>query len=90
MTAMIIYCHDIFRVNSVLSSYYENGQIEYKIHYKNGNKDGEWISYYENGRIKGKINYKNGKEDDGEWVSYYEDGQIKEKRTYKDGKRVDN
>ena len=44
-------------------SYYENGEVEFKRHYQDGQLIGIWERYYENGQVKGKTNYKNGKED---------------------------
>jgi len=39
--------------------YYENGNVQTKLNYKNGKKDGECLSYYKNGQLKFKVEYKN-------------------------------
>jgi antitoxin component YwqK of YwqJK toxin-antitoxin module len=53
--------------------------------FKNGRKDGAWVSYYQNGQLRYKDNYKNG-ETEGAWVGYYENGQLWYKKNYKNGK----
>ena len=53
--------------------------------YKNGKKEGEWVSYDDNGQLLGKGSFKNGKRD-GEWA-YYHDGQLWNKGNYKNGKK---
>ena len=57
--------------------------------FKNGKKDGPWVSYHENGQLWTKGTYKNGKKD-GPWVGYEDDGTVWEKYTgtFKDGKKV--
>jgi hypothetical protein len=54
--------------------------------FKNGKKDGPWISYHKNGQLDSKGTRKNGKKD-GPWVRYHDNGQLWFKGTYKDGKR---
>ena len=54
--------------------------------YKDGNKDGEWISYCEHGNIIEEGNYKDGKKY-GKWISYLEDGQIWYEGNYHEGKK---
>ena len=51
------------------------GKVTGKVqgNYKNGKKEGEWVSYDDNGQLSGKGNFKNGRRD-GEWV-YYHDKQ---------------
>ena len=53
--------------------------------YKNGKKEGEWVSYDDNGQLSGKGSFKNGKRD-GEWF-YYHDKQLWSKGSYKNGKK---
>ncbi|MCK5779917.1 MAG: hypothetical protein KAH04_02805, partial [Psychrilyobacter sp.] len=45
-------------MNGEYTKYYENGQIEIKTTFKDGEKNGEYISYYENGQIRNKTTYK--------------------------------
>ena len=55
--------------------------------FKNGKRDGSWVSYHKNGQLWSKGTYKNG-ELDGPRVSYYDNGQLDFKGTYKDGEKV--
>jgi antitoxin component YwqK of YwqJK toxin-antitoxin module len=65
-------------------NYYEDGQLNFRKNYKDGQRDvlTEW--YYENGQLEMRGNYKDG-DLDGSYESYYEDGQLKEKKTYTNG-----
>ena len=65
--------------NGKAIAYYENGQIERKGNYENGELDGEYIVYYENGQIGVKSNYKNG-ELHGKFIWYYEKKKIRVKK----------
>ena len=59
-----------------------------KGNYKNGKKDGDWVSYWEDGNLLAKGVYKNG-EMDGDWVGYWEGGESMELTgTYKDGVKI--
>ena len=64
--------------------FYENGQLEQRRTYNNGEMDGLWESYYENGQLQLRGNYKNGKLD-GPYETFHDNGQIKERLFYKDG-----
>ena len=57
--------------------------------FKNGKKEGPWVSYYDNGQLRSKGTYKNDKKE-GPWVSYNKDGTVDEDwtGTYKDGKKI--
>ena len=50
--------------------------------FKNGKRDGSWLSYWENGKLQSKTNHKNGKPE-GSWVSYHLNGQLRDKGQYK-------
>ena len=54
--------------------------------FKNGEKDGAWVSYWENGQLFYKENYKNGMKD-GTWARYYESGQLWSTDNYESGFR---
>ena len=54
--------------------------------FKNGKRDGAWVTYHENGQLQSKGNYKNGKWD-GAWVYYHDHGQFWSKGNYKNGKK---
>jgi hypothetical protein len=53
--------------------------------FKNGKKDGTWVSYHKNGQLSGKGNFKNG-EMEGAWVRYWDNGQLFYKGNFKNGK----
>jgi len=65
--------------------FHENGQLEIKRNYKDGELEGLYENYYENGQLEIKGNYKDG-ELDGFSEYYYASGQLKAKGNYKDGK----
>ena len=54
--------------------------------FKNGKREGLWVSYHKNGKIGIKEIYKDGKRD-GFYEMYYEYGQLLDKGNYKNGKR---
>ena len=54
--------------------------------FKNGVKDGAWVSYWSSGQLESKVNFKNGKKE-GAWVRYYYDGQIHWKGNLKNSKQ---
>ena len=65
------------------------GEIDEELkrgNYKEGQRDGTWISYHENGQLKYKGDYKNGRQE-GTWIGYHENGQLHYKGEYKNGKR---
>ena len=66
-------------------SYYENGQLETKGNYKDGNEEGLREGYFDNGQLEYKTNYKDGKLV-GLVENYYENGQLQLKGNYKDEK----
>ena len=57
----------------------------YQGSFKDGMKDGPFVSYLSSGQLHHKGTYKDGKED-GTWFFYYVGGQLFFKGTYKDGK----
>ena len=57
---------------------------EYQGSFRDGKRDGPWVSYYYNGQLKWKGNYKDGKVD-GPFVSHYDNGQLQSQGTTKDG-----
>ena len=44
--------------------------------FKNGKKEGDWVSYHDNGQL------------DGKWTEWDENGQIKSEKNYKDGECI--
>jgi len=53
--------------------------------FKDGKRDGPWVSYHDNGQLHWKGTYKDG-EWDGPWVNYWDNGQLQSKKIYKNGK----
>ena len=53
--------------------------------FKNGKRNGEWLTFYGNGQLQFLQTFKDG-ELDGLWESYYENGQLRRKGNFKDGK----
>ena len=53
--------------------------------YKDGKKDGKWISYCKHDHKIEEGNYKDGLKQ-GKWISYFEDGKIWYEGNYKNGK----
>ena len=54
--------------------------------FKDGKKDGPWVTYWDNRQLRAKGTYKDEKRD-GPWVTYWFNGQLRTKGTYKDGKK---
>ena len=63
--------------------YYEEGNIQSIVPYKNNLVEGLIIRYYENGNIKEEVNYKNDKMN-GEAKSYDENGKLNGRTLFKD------
>ena len=70
----------------IWEEYYDDGQLESKVSYKDGKRDGIWERYYFNGQLKSKGLYKNDNYD-GIWEYYYFNGQLSSKGLYKNGKQ---
>ena len=68
--------------------YYEEGNIQSIVPYKNNLVEGLIIRYYENGNIKEEVNYKNDKMN-GEAKSYDENGKLNGKTIFKDDVKLE-
>jgi hypothetical protein len=57
--------------------------------FKDGKRDGPWVSYWDNGQLWSKGTYKDGMKV-GPWVGFLQDGTVNEKDTgtFKDGVKV--
>jgi len=57
--------------------------------YKDGKRDGPWVSYHDNGQLFQKGSYKDGNAD-GPWVGYMKDGTVDDNLTgtFKNGEKV--
>mgnify|MGYP000029343814 CR=1 FL=1 len=71
--------HGLFEV------YHENGKLQTKENWKDGEGDGVWEIYYENGQLFRKSNWKDGKEE-GLREFFTQNGQLQHAINYKDGK----
>ena len=83
-------------VGSSNYDYYENGQLSFSGHIKDGKFyqidsdipcSGNFKFYYDNGQLSCSGNFKDG-EPDGLFKHYYENGQLESSRNYKDGKLI--
>ena len=68
--------------------YYEEGNIQSIVPYKNNLVEGLVITYYENGNIKEEVNYKNDKMN-GEAKSYDENGKLNGRTIFKDNIKLE-
>ena len=66
-------------------AYHENGRLEIKCTYKDGEYNGQYEEYWHNGQLTKKCTYKDGYED-GSCEKYQPNGRLWGKCTYKDGK----
>ncbi len=57
------------------ATYYPDGQVRLEGEYKNGKKDGHWVSYYENGHKWSEGYYTNGI-NNGETTTWHENGEV--------------
>jgi antitoxin component YwqK of YwqJK toxin-antitoxin module len=81
--------NDLFEIKGIyynkLTEVPFTGKIDGKTKgsFKNGKRDGSWLSYWANGKLKSKGNYKNDNLE-GSWTEYYDNGQLFYKGKYKD------
>lgn len=68
--------------------YYEEGNIESIVHFRNNIVEGLTITYYENGNIDEEVNYKNNKMN-GEAKSYDENGKLNGRTIFKDNIKLE-
>ena len=69
--------------------YYENGQLEKKVTYKDGVKNGLYENYYENGQSHYKHTFKDGKLHGLYEVHYRNGTEVYSPRCYQNGQEVD-
>ena len=72
--------------NGLKTNWYDNGEMEGQVNFKNGKMDGLFKGWYENGKKKSEKNYKDGKRD-GSSVMWYENGQKMEEIMYKNDQK---
>ena len=76
----------VYSQTDSLIEYYNNGNIESIVHYKNGVRDGEAKFYWENGNIKRELSYFNGRID-GLVRNYNKKGILQEMFSIENNKR---
>ena len=87
---LVIRNETTYEVNSdtpftgVSLTYHENGQVEVRITFKDGNQDGLLERYFENGQLALTENYTNGNFD-GLAEAYFENGTVRLTRNYTNG-----
>jgi len=69
------------------TTYYENKQIQIDGEYKDGKRNGLWVSWYMNGKKWSEGSYKNGKSE-GRRVTYFENGKVRYEGMYKNDQRT--
>jgi antitoxin component YwqK of YwqJK toxin-antitoxin module len=79
------YYKDGSRADGISKGWHRNGQLKSKETYKDGKKEGKWISWYPNGQKEWERMMKSG-ERDGLVTEWYENGEKRSEGTYKDGK----
>ena len=67
--------------------YYQNKQVEMTGAYKNGKREGYWVSYYDNGNKWSEGYYKNGMSD-GKRTTYFDSGKVRYIGYYRNDRRV--
>ena len=64
--------------------YYQEGEIQSKLHYKNGIRTGKWEFFHVNGQLE-KVVYLVNDKPDGEYQEWWNNGTLKEEGRYKNG-----
>lgn len=79
---------DTLNCDSIVQVFYKNGQLFYRIFYKNGYRTGWYEQFHQNGAIWCKFLYNEGKIVDGLNICYSENGQISQKGYFKNGNEI--
>jgi len=69
------------------TTYYENKQIQMDGEFKDGKRNGLWLSWYSNGNKWSEGTFKNGKSE-GKRTTYFENGKVRYEGFYKDDQRT--
>lgn len=67
--------------------FHKEGSKRMEGYFKDGKRDGEWLSWYANGTIWSKGYFKEGKRTGKSWV-YHPNGKLYMKGKYEDGKKI--
>jgi len=76
------------QMEGLWEGFYENGNIQWRISYKEGKKDGIEEFFYKNGNIRWRTPYKENKPDGIEEI-FDEQGNITETRHWKNGEIIE-
>lgn len=79
---------DTLNCDSIVQVFYKNGQLFYRIFYKNGFRTGWYEQFHQNGAIWCKFLYNGGKIVDGLNIGYSENGQINQIGYFKNGNEI--
>ena len=75
-------------VTGTVEYFHDNGQLQEKGNYKDGEPDGLWEEFHENGQLESRGNFING-EQDGLQEYFDEDGNLIGTLTYRNGELVE-
>ena len=78
----LIKCNYVLGVRHGYYEYIVNGVVNTKGDYKNGNKEGYWVTYYPNGKLKEECNYDN-RNYEGKYKTYYSSGKLESEGNYR-------
>jgi antitoxin component YwqK of YwqJK toxin-antitoxin module len=80
--------HNLYKIEGLYRTWYENGQLESEANYKDGKKDGlyRWWHCDSSGKLKEESNYKDGKWN-GSCKWWHENGALEIESNYKDGRK---
>ncbi len=73
--------------DGVRKAYYDNGNLEYEISYRQGKRHGKALEFFPNGQLKLEWIYQDGKLD-GTSKEYYESGELYREHEYSNNTRI--
>ncbi len=79
---------DTLNCDSIVQGFYKNGQLFFRIFYRNGLRTGWYEQFHQNGAVWCKFLYCDGKIVDGLNICYSENGQINQKGYFKNGNEI--
>jgi len=69
------------------TTYYENKQMQMDGEFRDGKRNGIWVSWYMNGKKWSEGAFRNGKSE-GRRVTYFENGKVRYEGEYKNDRRI--
>lgn len=79
---------DTLNCDSIVQVFYKNGQLFYRMFYKNGYRTGWYEQFHQNGAIWCKFLYNEGKIVDGLNICFSDNGRISQKGYFKNGTEI--